>query len=1019
MPTDARPGQQSRPTDPEDPETPCPECGWLLPSADQRAHLLAVHQYVDVEGRALARPIALAALWDRVFTAADPRAHDHLCAILLPPGVEQPSAAVPYLDALEAEILRRADLLFSSDPEPLARLVGCLSQNRAMRPFFGQFLLADDPHVRALGRELLLPEAGKKLVRAGTSVADVQHWLDELCPREDVWEKIRLCERLHQFGVEKGVVRACLRRLRAERPVACPECGTAIAQDDLDDHLRQAHRLYEFHGVRRALAETVAAMQEALCRRVPEPGAWQMLERLAQEADAGPPEARLVEWLAEALERVREDDRQETFVALARAIAGSRARLPLVARLAASTRVAQQLALVLAAHWPGPVEPALIAALGPLLAEKHLAAEERIAAAATLVRGVGLDSLAVTAIATALSSGSGKARAVERLRELERRVGQVTVISTQIATLEEQMRLRCPRCGLQLRRPEMIRHLWLQHQLVLSGRRVREPWRLVEDWLDDYRRQGDGELLARCRAFGVHLDPEGGLRRVFRLFLAKQVDDAEARQALLTEAAHHGASLCPYCYALVPVPQEALTRPLNCSHGRLSTGGYRVEVSESGLSPWLDIETPQGVVYQGPEPGRWLTRKGATLLLGGPPVVVALALAFFLSQQQLPSLPPVVLLLVFALMLVLGVQERWRWQPEPAARAVDHAWALLVPWLQANGLAPEDSAFVAGLALTSIERGPLDKQAALEPVLQATEQAVAAGLRPVAHLAALRRLALEEDATRGRDLVALVVEQLARCLEGKLPLIFAERLLAGWETAWWTPGNRARLRVLLCDRAFEAGWEVRDLMELGQTAPALAEVLRTADPNGLAQLRLLWSLRPGRPWDRCGPATTIFELAPDADLGRPLLANQENLLLVDPTAPAVLLTGSGVIFQDLLFGELPRTLEVQAARERGGNTWVLRVGDQSFSFAEDPTPILERLEAWFRYLFNQFLPAVASVYSWQTPGAVKAAVVEEQAPCPECRGLLLPRAGAVGIGVSAASAGKVPAETEEEVGEEN
>src|SRR5262249_47406348 len=157
----------------------------------------------------------------------------------------------------------------------------------------------------------------------------------------------------------------------------------------------------------------------------------------------------------------------------------------------------------------------------------------RIAAAANLLSVVGKESPAATEIVAALSSSSGKARAVEHLRELERRIGPAAVLSARIAALEDQIRLRCPRCRLQLRRPEMIRHLWLQHQLVLSGRQVREPWRLVEDWIEEYRRQGDAELLARCRAFGVHLDPEGGLRRVYRLFLAKQIDDAEARQTLL------------------------------------------------------------------------------------------------------------------------------------------------------------------------------------------------------------------------------------------------------------------------------------------------------------------------------------------------------------------------------------------------------------------------------------------------------------------------------------------------------
>ena len=131
---------------------------------------------------------------------------------------------------------------------------------------------------------------------------------------------------------------------------------------------------------------------------------------------------------------------------------------------------------------------------------------------------------------------------------------------------------------------------------------------------------------------------------------------------------------------------------------------------------------------------------------------------------------------------------------------------------------------------------------------------MAAGQGPAGHLAALRRLMVEDAAAYGADPVPLVVDQIARCFDGRLPLTYAERLLAGWSSEWWTRGNLVRLRVLLCDRAFEAGFEVRNLLDAGRTAPALGDVLRITDPAGLAGLRLLWSERPTRPWDHCGPA---------------------------------------------------------------------------------------------------------------------------------------------------------------------
>src|SRR5205807_1947660 len=78
---------------------------------------------------------------------------------------------------------------------------------------------------------------------------------------------------------------------------------------------------------------------------------------------------------------------------------------------------------------------------------------------------------------------------------------------------------------------------------------------------------------------------------------------------------------------------------------------------------------------------------------------------------------------------------------------------------------------------------------------------------------------------------------------------------------WWAAGNLARLRILLCDQAFEAGFEVRSLLDGGAAAPALAAVLKTDAPLGLAALRLVWSLRASRPWDRLGAVRTAFELA--------------------------------------------------------------------------------------------------------------------------------------------------------------
>ena len=162
-------------------------------------------------------------------------------------------------------------------------------------------------------------------------------------------------------------------------------------------------------------------------------------------------------------------------------------------------------------------------------------------------------------------------------------------------------------------------------------------------------------------------------------------------------------------------------------------------------------------------------------------------------------------------------------------------------------------AFLASLALVSVGRGrPAPRREPLGRLLTLTERVVGAGFGGARDLAALRRLAIADAVRQGKERVLLVVAEVDRCFSGKLPLAYAEGVLAGGRDDGWRRADLARLRVLLCDSAFEAGFELRDLIEAGETAPALGEILGIGDTEALAHLRLLWSQRASRPWDRHG-----------------------------------------------------------------------------------------------------------------------------------------------------------------------
>jgi hypothetical protein len=466
----------------------------VLPESAQPQHLIHDHDYIDLAGIVMPPTAGMTCLWDRVFATGDSEAHNRLYQRLASGQVSRTERAL-YVVALEAELFRRADLLLTRRSE-LVRLVRCLRQNEAARAHFWQLLPSTDRRVREVARELVLPELSETRACTDARAADVQRLLDKLAPVDDVQDKIRICQRLPQFGVSPSAVSECLRRLRGGQTLACPECAALVLQDELENHLRRVHRLYQFRGVRRSLAETAATLFSAVCGAKPDPDAWQAVASLAHEEYGSEAEGFLAMGVTQALKEVDQARRAEAVRAAAEAIAVSGSGSALASFLALSKEpLARQLALHLAMLLASPLNTELVTALLPLLARKRAPRELQIAAATALLRTTGTDGPGAREVVNALVAGGGKARAVDRLNELEAQAGPCPLIAERRAQIENRIRMRCPRCGVQLRRLQMAEHLWAQHALLLDGRRVREPWRLVEDWIAEYRRHPSAPLF--------------------------------------------------------------------------------------------------------------------------------------------------------------------------------------------------------------------------------------------------------------------------------------------------------------------------------------------------------------------------------------------------------------------------------------------------------------------------------------------------------------------------------------------
>jgi hypothetical protein len=755
--------------------------------------------------------------------------------------------------------------------------------------------------------------------------------------------------------------------------------------------------------------ETLTALLAALMTPRPDWEAWRLLIENAGELHGPKADSIVATILGQALSRLANDARAVVVDALSRMLA-FKERVGLVGALASDGELAaRHMALMGIGRLPTPLDPSLLPPLRGLLLDRRLPVEAHYTALANVLRGIAPGHPLAAELVEKLVSGLGKSRSIQRLHEFESRMGPHAAVDKLVNDLEERLRMSCPRCGAQLRRPVMVQHLWDQHGLILDGRRVKEPWTVIEDWLDAAGTRPNADVLERCRDLAERADPDHGLQRIQRLLQSRGIGDNDTRRTLLEDARERHAGLCPWCFAPVPVSVEMPAYEVSNRGGRITSHGYIVEVSDRKVRTLLEVHAPGKLLSKDREPGRVLTLRGARTLMVGPLILLTLLCALAMpGADQMVPFGFVAGLLFVALGVEILVRMFWVQRVPASDRALEYTWQLLVPRLHAEGFKLEDSAFAAGLAQvtppgrSAMVRGPL-----LLRLTKETEDAVQQRLAPADHLVALRRLMIADAVSRGADPIPLVVDQLARCFEGKLPMAYAERLLADWEADWWTKGNLSRLRVLLCDRAFEASFEVQNLLDAGKSAPALAEVLKTNEVQGLAALRLLWSLRPTQPWDRNGKATTAFEVAANSALAR-LLGEYPDLLLWQEersrqvTADGgrgqlgpleIFLCVRGVVLQEVLFTQMPANIEV--INKSIGFDLIL--GEQRFRSSEDLDFLAHRMERWFRYWFNDFLPTTRNVVNWKPPDRAALMRAWGATPCPDCGKYLLARVGEVGV----------------------
>jgi hypothetical protein len=638
----------------------------------------------------------------------------------------------------------------------------------------------------------------------------------------------------------------------------------------------------------------------------------------------------------------------------------------------------RRLALELAARLT-ILEPGLAAELRPLLRDRRIPTKVRLAAATNLVSSA--TPAEANLVLRDFANGFGMGRFLERRDALRKRFkNHRRLFDRYAARLSARVPLACPHCGVKLSREAMARHLWDLHHRILTGRRVRSPWRLIDHWA---------------------AAPGGSPENAYRQLLRTVPEDDGALTALRHIAADRGSSLCPHCFAAVKLnpaafPAATDVAALNLSHGRLSGHGFVVELTNSLHGPHLRIETPTGALFNGPEPNPPSRISARHLAVAGI-VIFAVIIAGTLAATW--AFPLTLLTLLAALWLAIHLRAR---EPDNRpGRVVNRAWQELAPHLHADGFDPVDADFLAALATISHRRrDELVRDRTLKRAIAVTQAALVNGSALPPQLIALQRLRIRDAEATGGDPVAISADALRPCLDGELSPAAADLLLTDDMFVGWTRGQRARLRVLLVARAFAAGLGVWDLHALGRAAPGLGRVLDADDTDGLARLRLLWDLRPTRPWQQCGPAATVFELAKYPMLGGQHLETAPDLLLFQPLPAGgepvhLLACGRGLIVGGELIHDWPTPISSRPLPGSKGGGYELRFGSHAIRVRGNVEDLVRKLEAWGTYFFEEFLPWIGNALSRSedhAPDRLGSLIVT----CPECGKPFVGRRGDLG-----------------------
>jgi predicted RNA-binding Zn-ribbon protein involved in translation (DUF1610 family) len=621
----------------------------------------------------------------------------------------------------------------------------------------------------------------------------------------------------------------------------------------------------------------------------------------------------------------------------------------------------------------GPVSASDLARLRPLLGERTIPVKLRIQAAARALASLPDTRESVRIIAKPLTAGLSPLRRLERLRQLQHQLETHVSLDALIERREARLKMDCPRCGRRYPRETMVRHLWHEHGLILEDGKVRSPRRTVRELTDEHAASHDTTVLDRTSLVADEA--------AIRAWVAASDPPGEDVAPLLAAAEENGCGLCSECFAEREPPVPPLPPPMARSQDRLAADGDTIQIHGRDWFPTLTVSTAAKFIHFGPEGS--IGPRGLATLAAAFLLMIAFAITVFGSREW--AAPGVIVRFLLCAAAVYGLIRALRVSTRRSEdRLVDAAWMHLVPVRLAGN---HSSRSLTRVCRSSLGRGDPAERAAL--VKEVLERAAAEG--DLQLLAAASILQASDRARMGHDHASAVAAPIAEAIRGERSTAFAELAAECYLASEPPPPapERARIRVLLLEAAFEAGFSPRDLNELWIAAPRLRALMGVEPLHRLALLHGVAKMQPDRGWERIARAESVFELCRSApNIGGRLLAEFPDLLLChrpDPDTEAqlgpVLICTRGIAVGGRMLAD-PQT---EVSLEKAGGRIELVFGPHRFPLERQPIGDLPGvIREWLRFRAWALLPLLDNYLLAGSPAITARVLKPFRTRCPQC-----------------------------------